>query len=127
MHSCYPEDSVCIIAIVCIPTPFLSTQNYGELETKEWYLLRRSLHYTLHFLVILKHLLFLMPVFPILRSKVHILHRFLKIFRRRASACRQLLEALIQTYIVNPHCSYAIPQYLVLKQYQHYTHELWGH
>ena len=26
-----------------------------------------------------------MPVFPILRSKVHILHRFMKILRRRAS------------------------------------------
>ena len=33
-------------------------------------------------------------VFPILRSKVHILHRFLTILGRRASARLQLLEAL---------------------------------
>ena len=35
-----------------------------------------------------------MPVFPILRSKVHILRRFLKILCRRASARLQLLEVL---------------------------------
>ena len=39
----------------------------------------------------------LMPVFPILRSKVHIWRRFLKILRRRASACLQFLEGLLKT------------------------------
>ena len=35
-----------------------------------------------------------MHVFPIMRSKLHILRRFLKMLRRRASARLQLLEAL---------------------------------
>ena len=35
-------------------------------------------------------------VFPVLRSKVHILRRFSKKLRRRASARLQLLEALSQ-------------------------------
>ena len=39
---------------------------------------------------------FEMPVFPILRPKVHILRKFLKILRRCASARLQLLEALSQ-------------------------------
>ena len=37
---------------------------------------------------------FLMPVFPISRSKVHILRRFLKILHRCAYAGLQLLQAL---------------------------------
>ena len=35
-----------------------------------------------------------MPVFPILRLKSHILHRFLKKLRRRATARLQLWKAL---------------------------------
>ena len=41
-----------------------------------------------------------MPVFPILRSIVHILRRFLKILRRCASVRVQLLESLVLTVCV---------------------------
>ena len=40
------------------------------------------------------NLFFKRLVFPILHSKVHILHRFLTILHRHASACLKLLEAL---------------------------------
>ena len=43
----------------------------------------------------------IVPVFPVLRSKVQILRRFLTILRRRASPCLQLLEALL--YFFSPH------------------------
>ena len=39
---------------------------------------------------------FKLPVFPILCSTVHLLRRFLKILRRRASARLRILKALIE-------------------------------
>ena len=45
-----------------------------------------------------------MPVFPISRSKVHILRRILNILRRRASARLQLLEALGRVGLVVAMC-----------------------